>query len=128
MGMGILYSLAPLGSVQEVSRRPSLSLLTNPRYGPDYSETLRVIVGSGEKKFVVHKQLVCQKSPFFKSASAKEWEEGMSIFQASNSARLALRTIFKNSICLSHLMRNLEHNKILSPNDPGPLTHIHNSV
>lgn len=39
-------------------------------------ETIVVIVGEDAKCFTVHKDMICNKSPFFAAACAKDWIEG----------------------------------------------------
>lgn len=40
-----------------------------------YSDTVSVLVGSAESKFVVHSDIVCKRSKFFKAACSGQWKE-----------------------------------------------------
>lgn len=45
-----------------------------PRY--DYNDTISVLIGSEERRFVVHKDVICSSSKFFKAACSANWKEG----------------------------------------------------
>lgn len=42
----------------------------------DYNDTITVLVGDKEKRFTVHKDVICVKSKFFRAACSKRWREG----------------------------------------------------
>lgn len=42
----------------------------------NYNDTISVVVGSEERSFVVHKDVVCASSKFFKAACSTRWKEG----------------------------------------------------
>ncbi|KAK4495380.1 hypothetical protein PRZ48_013711 [Zasmidium cellare] len=41
-----------------------------------YNETITVLVGPEEEKFIVHKSTACDNSPFFEAACSQHWVEG----------------------------------------------------
>ena len=41
----------------------------------DYEESITVLVGEEKKKYVIHKNIVCQSSPFFDAAVKGQWKE-----------------------------------------------------
>ncbi|KAK5728055.1 hypothetical protein LTR17_012252 [Elasticomyces elasticus] len=42
----------------------------------DYTDLITVLVGAEESRFIVHKDAICAKSPFFNAACGREWIEG----------------------------------------------------
>ncbi|KAK4894769.1 hypothetical protein LTR27_007157 [Elasticomyces elasticus] len=42
----------------------------------DYTDIITVLVGAEESRFIVHKDAICAKSPFFNAACGREWIEG----------------------------------------------------
>jgi len=49
-------------------------MLTSASY--DYDSTITVFVGAGEKRFTVHRDVICVKSKFFRAACSDRWLEG----------------------------------------------------
>ncbi|GAB7324627.1 hypothetical protein MBLNU13_g08512t1 [Cladosporium sp. NU13] len=58
------------GNENNVGHRPS----KRPRY--DYNDSISVLVDSEERRFVVHKDVICATSKFFKAACSASWKEG----------------------------------------------------
>ena len=50
-----------------------MKALTDHSRRLDFSEHIKVFVGAQKKSFVVHKDVITRRSPFFKSACAKCW-------------------------------------------------------
>ena len=42
----------------------------------DFADQISVLVGRSEQLFIVHRELICAKSKFFKAACSKRWLEG----------------------------------------------------
>jgi hypothetical protein len=42
----------------------------------DFDNIITVLVGSEEKRFIIHQDAICDKSKFFKAACSKRWIEG----------------------------------------------------
>lgn len=42
----------------------------------DFDNTITVLVGSEEKRFILHQDVVCAKSKFFTAACSRKWREG----------------------------------------------------
>ncbi|KAK5133464.1 hypothetical protein LTR08_007706 [Meristemomyces frigidus] len=45
----------------------------SPKRQTNYSDVVTILVGRDEVPFVVHKELLCQCSPFFAAACSREW-------------------------------------------------------
>lgn len=50
------------------------AILTPASY--DYDSLITVLVGAGEERFTVHKDVICVKSKFFRAACSDRWQEG----------------------------------------------------
>jgi hypothetical protein len=57
-------------------KKQTSSELTTSRSDCDYKSTIDVLVGSQEELFVVHKDVICVSSKFFKAACSQRWVEG----------------------------------------------------
>jgi len=51
-------------------------VLTSSSVEPDYDDTILILVGEEEKRFTVHKDVICVKSKFFRVACSNRWQEG----------------------------------------------------
>lgn len=49
-------------------------ILTFPSH--DYTKTIKVLIGPEEQIFIIHTDVVCAKSRFFKAACSGRWKEG----------------------------------------------------
>lgn len=49
-------------------------ILTFPSH--DYTKTIKVLIGPEEQIFIIHTDIVCAKSRFFKAACSDRWKEG----------------------------------------------------
>jgi len=49
-------------------------ILTFPSH--DYNKTIKVLIGPEEQIFIIHTDVVCAKSRFFKAACSGRWKEG----------------------------------------------------
>ena len=52
---------------------PDLQLMFVARF--DYFEDVTVLVGPQERRFIVHKNIICRSSAFFRLACTGEWKE-----------------------------------------------------
>lgn len=50
------------------------ALLTPASY--DYDSVVTFLVGAGEKRFTVHKDVICAKSKFVRASCSDRWQEG----------------------------------------------------
>ncbi|EME38705.1 hypothetical protein DOTSEDRAFT_28923 [Dothistroma septosporum NZE10] len=46
------------------------------RFKSSYFETITILVGKAEDKFLVHKATICARSPYFAAACSMKWEQG----------------------------------------------------
>ncbi|KAK3658480.1 hypothetical protein LTR56_001891 [Elasticomyces elasticus] len=46
------------------------------RFRPSFTDTITVLVGEDEATFTIHKDTVCQRSTYFRSACKPEWQDG----------------------------------------------------
>ncbi|KAM0717913.1 hypothetical protein Q7P37_006245 [Cladosporium fusiforme] len=49
--------------------------ISQPEQSNDYSSTVKILVGEKEKPFVAHRDIICDKSKFFRAACSKNWRE-----------------------------------------------------
>ena len=44
-------------------------------YRPDYVDTITILAGENEHPFTVHKNIICNRSPYFVAASSEAWQQ-----------------------------------------------------
>ncbi|KAK5691976.1 hypothetical protein LTR97_011147 [Elasticomyces elasticus] len=62
----------PVDSIIITSR--GACLLTT--YRPSFTDTITVLAGEDETTFTIHKDTICQRSTYFRSACKPEWQDG----------------------------------------------------
>ncbi|KAK5679431.1 hypothetical protein LTS10_008249 [Elasticomyces elasticus] len=50
--------------------------VTPKRFRPSFTDTITVLAGEDEATFTIHKDTVCQRSTYFRSACKPEWQDG----------------------------------------------------
>ncbi|KAK4950300.1 hypothetical protein LTR10_011281 [Elasticomyces elasticus] len=74
----------------------------------DYTDLIRILVGAEESRFVVHKDAICGKSPFFNAACGREWREGQEKCvrlpeQDAGAFRVYLRWVYGDTLEMSQM-------------------------
>jgi hypothetical protein len=58
-----------------VEKRPAIGQKIDIANRPDYVDTITILAGEDERPFTVHKNIICNRSPYFVAASWEAWQQ-----------------------------------------------------